>query len=233
MDKSDDAQTSGDDKKGLEARTLEAMFKHYADVGLDHQRQSEATSRILLVIAGAIVTLIGVDGELIGIVDAVGAFAVAIIGGFGMVWSWKQHETYKYWTHIAEVFQEALFDLVLGPRPEGNVEGKADSEAAEEPSIQKPRPGMVDDLKKYANAKTAKEYGDFVVYRVHVRHLWVGVHGVVMLLGTLLASGILCMGEKQWEAIVVGLVLAVAMLWIVLVVVNLWGFWRRPKKECP
>jgi hypothetical protein len=85
---------SADKEKGLmdtcsvlKADTLQAMFKHYADVGLDHQRQSEATSRILLVIAGAIITLIGVDGSLADFLDAMGAVAVAIIGGFGMVWS--------------------------------------------------------------------------------------------------------------------------------------------------
>ena len=54
-----------------------------------------------------------------------------------------------------------------------------------------------------------------------------------MLLGALLAAAILWMSEIQWAAIVVGVASIVAMLWIVLVVVNVWGFWKRPKKECP
>ena len=161
------------DEIKLQAETLRAMFKHYADVGLDHQRQSATTSNILLLIAGAILTLIGIDSRLDGLGDVMGAVGVAIIGGFGMIWSWKQHATYKYWTNIAQVYKRELFTLVPGP-------------------------GQVSELSDDADSETAKEYGAFAVYNLRIRYLWVALHGLVMVLGIVLAVGILWSIEKQF-----------------------------------
>ena len=199
----------GNDEKTLKAETLRAMFKHYADVGLDHQRQSATTSNILLLIAGAILTLIGIDNSLDGLGDALGAAAVAIIGGFGMIWSWKQHETYKYWTNIAQVYQKELFTLVHGPRQVSELTDDADSE-------------------------TAKEYGAFAVYNLRIRYLWVALHGLVMVLGIVLAVGILWSLEQHLMAVAVGFALIAAMAWIVIVVVNFRGFQRQAgrRSEC-
>lgn len=198
------ACSGGVNETNQKAETLRAMFKHYADVGLDHQRQSATTSNILLAIAGAILTLIGIDGRLDHVGDAMGAACVAIIGGFGMIWSWKQHETYGYWTNIADIYQKQLFDLVQVPE-----------------SLQ------VCKLKKKANIKSAKEYGTVAVNRLRIRYLWVVLHGMVMALGIALAVGILCFVEAYPMAVVLGSFLFVLMVVIVIVVV----YFRRPSDK--
>lgn len=180
------------------AEILQAMFQHYANVGLDHQRQSATTSNILLVIAGAILTVIGLDKELNSVGDAIGAAAVAIIGAFGMVWSWKQHETYKFWTNLAEIYQGELLDSLQGVK-------------------------TASELRDEAEAETAKEFGRIAVYRIHIRYLWVALHAVVMLLGIVLAAAVLYEIEGSFAAGVAAGVLIALMILILTFVIDVFG----------
>jgi hypothetical protein len=184
------------------ADILQAMFQHYADVGLDHQRQSATTSNILLVIAGAILTLVGRDKNMDSVWDAMGAAAVAVIGGFGMMWSWKQHQTYKFWTTIAGTYQKDLCELMPGLQQVGNLYRNADCE-------------------------TAKEYGAFTVRKLRIRYLWVGLHGVVMLLGITLAVAILLLIEEYIVALAIGFLLSAFMIWILIRVINIRVFQKK------
>lgn len=139
------------------ADILQATFKHYADVGLDHQRQAATTSNILLVVVGAIIALVGFDKEVCGVVDVGGAVAVIIIGAFGAVWSWKQHERYTYWKFIAEEYQKELVKIV----PMLKTENK---------------------YKKHVEMVTAKDFGGFFARTLHVRYLWVFLHIIIVVI---------------------------------------------------
>ena len=193
----DDAKRLSPDKK---ADILHAMFQHHADAGQEHQRQAATTSNILLLVSGGILTLVGLDAALAGLGDALATLAVALIGGFGMVWSWKQHQAYAYSTNVAEQYQMVLSNFVS--------------------ELKKARR-----LEKVARKVTADEYGTFVTGTLRIRYLWVALHGAVMLLGTVLTSILLWNAQAHTWAWVTGASLIGLMLLILIVVVR----FRRPK----
>ena len=90
------------------ADILQATFKHYFDMAMDHHTKAATTSNMILIIVGAAIGLVGLDNDLGGVVDFVGGATVFIIGLFGTVWAWKQHERYHYWEYIAYEYQKEL-----------------------------------------------------------------------------------------------------------------------------
>jgi hypothetical protein len=96
------------------ADILQATFKHYFDMALDHHTKAGTTSSMLLIIVGAVIGFVGFDNLIGGMVDFVGGFAVMTIGLFGTVWAWKQHERYHYWEHIAYEYQQELIRIMPG-----------------------------------------------------------------------------------------------------------------------
>ena len=95
-----------------EADILQATFKHHWDMAMDHHTKAGTTSNILLVIVGAIITLVAYRRDVPGVAFGVGGFAVFVIGLFGAVWVWKQHERYHYWENIAKEYQKELAIIV-------------------------------------------------------------------------------------------------------------------------
>ena len=87
------------------ADILQATFKHYFEMAMDHHTKAATTSNILLIIVGAIIGLSGLDNK-------VGGLAVFVIGLFGAAWAWKQHERYHFWEHIAYEYQKELTQIV-------------------------------------------------------------------------------------------------------------------------
>lgn len=71
---------------------LQATFKHYFEMALDHHTKAATTSNFLLVIVGAILTIISFDQVIGGTIDIVSSLAVFVLGLFGAVWTWKQLE---------------------------------------------------------------------------------------------------------------------------------------------
>jgi hypothetical protein len=119
-----------------------------------------------------------------------------------MMWSWKQHQTYKFWTTIAAAYQKDLCELMPGLQQVGNLYSDADCE-------------------------TEREYGAFTVRKLRIRYLWVGLHGVVMALGITLAVAILLLIEKYIVALAIGLFLLGFMIWILIRVINVRVFKKR------
>jgi hypothetical protein len=78
------------------ADILEAMFKHYYELAVDHLTKATSTSNILLIIVGAIITLIGYDKQVCDLIDAAAAIGVTIIAVFGFLWTRKQLERYRH-----------------------------------------------------------------------------------------------------------------------------------------
>ena len=79
-------------------------------------------------------------------------------GMFGMAWTWKQHERYYFWQHIAYKYQNELKELV----PELKI-GRAYYQSAEDAA--------------------AKIYTHLFAKKIHERWLWVSLHGVVAAIG--------------------------------------------------
>lgn len=94
------------------ADIFQATFKHYFEMAMDHHTKAATTSNILLVIVGAIIGLISLDNKVGGVVNFIGGCAVFVIGLFGAMWAWKQHERYYFWQHIAYEYQKELARLV-------------------------------------------------------------------------------------------------------------------------
>jgi hypothetical protein len=140
------------------ADVLQATFKHYYDVAMDHHNQAAITSNILLIIVGAIIALIGSDEAVEGLLDGGGAVAVIVLGCFGAVWARKQHERYYYWWTIALEYQKELAKIV-------------------------PMLKTYDDYEASANQASVKEYRNFFTNIVLVRNLWVFLHIVVVIVG--------------------------------------------------
>jgi len=146
------------------ADILQATFKHYFDMAMDHHTKAGTTSNMLLIIVGAIIGLVGFDNIVSGEVDFVGGFAVMIIGAFGAVWAWKQHERYHYWEHIAYEYQKELTRIV--------------------PELRTAEAGSAYDLA--ARDHTMKLFPRFIASRVKDRYLWVWLHIFVVVIGIVL-----------------------------------------------
>ena len=147
------------DKK---ADILQATFEHYYKMAMDHHTKAATTSNILLVIVGAILVLVGLDKEICrSVVDAGSAIAMMLIGLFGAVWAWKQHERYHYWEFIAIEYQKELKKIM----PELET-GQA--------------------YKNGAEAHAEKKFKRFFAKTLKDRYLWVILHFIVIAIGTAL-----------------------------------------------
>ena len=140
------------------ADILQATFKHYFEMAMDHHTKAATTSNILLVIVGAIIALVGLDKKVCGVVDFGGGLAVFVIGLFGAVWAWKQHERYHYWQNIADEYYEELTKIV----PMLKTRDKYDEDAKE---------------------AAAEEFGTLFARRILDRYLWVSLHGIIAVAG--------------------------------------------------
>jgi len=150
------------------ADILQATFKHYYEMAMDHHTKATTTSNILLVIVGAIIALVGFDGEVCGVVDAGGGVAVFVIGLFGAVWAWKQHERYHHWEYIAKEYQKELAEIVRMLK-------------------------TGDEYKEGANEAAAKKFSNFFARKLSDRYLWVSLHVIVAVIGLgLLRVSLMC-----------------------------------------
>lgn len=140
------------------ADILQATFKHYFEMAMDHHTKAATTSNILLIIVGAILGLVSLDSKLGGVIDFVGGLSVFIVGLFGATWAWKQHERYHYWEYIAYEYQKELTKIV----PMLKVEAEYSSDA---------------------QASAAKRFGSLFARRIRDRFLWVSLHGLVAVIG--------------------------------------------------
>lgn len=139
------------------ADILQGTFTHYYNMAKDHHTKAGTTSSYLLVIVGAIVTLVGFDGNVCGGFDLGCAIGLIVLGLFGMVWAWKQHERYFYWSHIARNYQKELTEIVPMLRPEEAYE---------------------DEVQKLS----ASKFGSFFSKKID-RYLWVFLHFIVVAIG--------------------------------------------------
>ena len=152
------AQVSPDTRASI----LHATFKHYFEMAMDHHTKAATTSSFLLIIVGAIISFVSLDGKIGGTVDFVSGLAVFVIGLFGAVWAWKQHERYYFWQHVAYEYQKELQKVVPGLKT-----GEAYYDGAE-------------------NA-AAERYTSLFAKTIHERWLWVSLHGIVAAIGLGLA----------------------------------------------
>jgi len=151
------------------ADILQATFKHYFDMAMDHHTKAATTSNMLLFIVGAVIGFVGLDNSLGGMVDIVGGATVFVLGLFGAVWAWKQHERYHYWEHIAYEYQMELTEIV----PELKTAKTGESYALA------------------AKRDTAKKFGTLFAKGIHDRYLWVSLHILIAMIGiTLMAMSI-------------------------------------------
>ena len=151
-------QNNGSVTQDKRADILQATFKHYFEMAMDHHTKAATTSNILLIVVGAIIGLASLDNRLGGGVDLIGGLAVFIIGLFGAAWVWKQHERYHFWEHIASKYEEKLTKVV-------------------------PELETRDTYYKDAEEATAKEFGSLFATRILDRYLWVSLHGLVAVIG--------------------------------------------------
>lgn len=140
------------------ASILQATFKHYFEMAMDHHTKAATTSNFLLIIVGAIISFVSLDARIGGTVDFVSGLAVFVIGLFGAAWARKQHERYYYWQHIAYEYQKELVKIVPGLR-------------------------MGKDYDDSAKNAAAKEYGSLIATKIHERWLWFSLHLFVAVLG--------------------------------------------------
>jgi hypothetical protein len=143
------------------ADILQSLFKHYYEMAMDHHSKAGTTSNILLIIVAAVIGLVGLDNKVGGSLDILCGFAVAIVGLFGVVWCWKQHERYHFWEYVAKKYLREL--VKIGELPDrGDLSRDPYLEEAREHTAQKfgPRFAQIDD-----------------------RYLWVTLHFFVVLLG--------------------------------------------------
>ena len=137
---------------------LLTLFKHYADLGLYHQGQATSTTNTVLTLAGVLIGLTTFDQRIEG-ADILAAYALIGLGFFGLIWSAKQHERYDYFTAKAEAYRVQLAALMP----------KLDLSAVETAA----------ELNASKRAKLLR--------RLRVRHLWMGVHLIVIAIGFLMA----------------------------------------------
>lgn len=143
------------------ADILQAHFKHYFEMAMDHHTKAATTSHILLIVVGAIITLIGIDNKVHGIGDTFGGVGITTAGIYGAIWVRKQHERYHYWSHIAEQYQLDLIKLVPMLKP-----ANRDSEYSKQAT-------------KYSESK----FGKFFARKLLDRHLWLYLHIMIATVG--------------------------------------------------
>jgi len=136
---------------------LQETFKHYFGMAMDHHTKAGTTSNILLIAIGAIIGLVGLE-------NIVGGFAVLVIGLFGVVWTWKQHERYHYWQHIAYEYQKELTKIM--------------------PELKMAEVGG--DYDRAAQDDAAKAFGPLFAKRIHDKYLWVSLHAIIAVIGMVL-----------------------------------------------
>lgn len=138
------------------ADILQATFKHYFGMAMDHHTKAGTTSNILLIIVGAIITIIGFD-QTNALADMSGGIAIFAIGLFGAIWTRKQHERYFYWQTIAYEYQKELAKII-------------------------PNFKTGEEYYEYADEKTDKEGYSFI-RKIRDRHLWVFLRCIVAIIG--------------------------------------------------
>ena len=148
------------------ADILHATFKHYFDMAMDHHTKAGTTSNMLLIIVGASLGIVGLDGTVGGVMDLAGGFAVTTIGLFGVAWAWKQHERYHYWEHIAYEYQKELARIM--------------------PGLMTAEAGSAYDIA--ARDHTVKLFPRFIARGVKDRYLWVWLHIFIAIIGILLIA---------------------------------------------
>ena len=138
------------------ADILQATFKHYYDMAIDHHTKAGSTSNILLVIVGVIITLVTYRNDGSGVTFGVGGLVVFVIGLFGAVWVWKQHERYHYWENIAREYQKELANIV-------------------------PMLKTIDAYDEHAQEAASKEF--IFARSIKDRYLWVLLHIIIASIG--------------------------------------------------
>jgi hypothetical protein len=136
---------------------LQDTFKHYFEMAMDHHTKAGTTSNILLIAIGAIIGLVGLE-------NTIGGVAMLVIGLFGAVWTWKQHERYHYWQHIAYEYQKELTKIM--------------------PELKTAAVGG--DYHRAAQDAAAKAFGPLFARRIHDKYLWVSLHGIIAVIGIVL-----------------------------------------------
>jgi hypothetical protein len=146
----------------------QATFEHYYKMAIDHHTKAAITSNILLVIVGALLVFVGLDERICCSGEDIGsASAVILIGFFGAMWVWKQHERYHYWEFIAIKFQEELKKIM--------------------PTLET-RHTFNEGAEDYA----AKRFGKFFTKTLKDRFLWLILHVIVMIIGVIVLIISLC-----------------------------------------
>ena len=138
------------------ANVLQATFKHYFTMAMDHHTKAATTSNFLLIIVGVLISFGSFDKVIGGTVDLIIGGAVFVIGLFGMVWTRKQFERYTFWQHIAHQYQKDLAKIV----PELTTE---------------------DVYRKDAEDAVSEKYSSLA--KIHERRLWAFLHGIVAVIG--------------------------------------------------
>ncbi|WP_420641969.1 hypothetical protein [Candidatus Leptofilum sp.] len=138
------------------ANILQASFKHYFEMAMDHHTKAATTSNFLLIIVGAIISFVGFDTAVGGTVDLVSGVAVFVIGLFGIVWTRKQFERYTYWQHIAHQYQKELAKMV--------------------PEL------ITEDVYRIGAERAALEKYSSIA-KLHERWLWASLHGIIAVIG--------------------------------------------------
>ena len=140
------------------ASILQATFTHYFHMAMDHHTKAGTTSNFLLIIVGAIISFITLGQNISYTEYLISGLALVVIGLFGAAWTWKQHERYYFWQHVAYEYQAELKKIV---------------------------PGLKMGCEYYDAAKccAAKKYTTFFAKTVHERWLWVSLHGVIAVIG--------------------------------------------------
>lgn len=140
-----------------EKDVLLGLFKYYFDVGLYHQQQTNTTSNIVLALAAVIVGLVTFDQQLKG-TDIYAALVLIILGLFGTLWSAKQLQLFDKYTDEAFNYRDKLDELLP------QIDIRALSTAAQTASARKSR----------------------ILYRIHVRHLWMVLNLLIAAVGVLI-----------------------------------------------
>jgi ABC-type nickel/cobalt efflux system permease component RcnA len=162
MNENDSKQVDGNTKHvcvDKRADILQATFEHYYGMAMDHHTKAATTSNILLGIVGAILVLVGLDkGTCRSVLDVGSAIAVMLIGLFGAVWAWKQHERYHYWQFIADEYQKELKKIMPELETRHAYENGAEAHAKD-------------------------QFGHFFAKTLKDRYLWVILNLIIIVIG--------------------------------------------------
>jgi len=176
------------------ADILQMTFKHYFEMAMDHHTKAGTTSQLLMVIVGALIAFIGVDGNVTGKVDFFSGLAIAILGIFGVLWAKKQHERYHYWEYIAYEYQKELTKIMLDLKT-----AKPESQLALD-----------------AEVDSAEKFGLWFAKYIEDRYLWVSLHFLVIFIGLVIM--VLCV----WPFYVIfkGVVIMVLLVGLIFFIFN-------------